>query len=435
MEKLIQICRKRIEDKLQWGNSEQWTSQDFELLSEKIFEKTQVRLSVTTLKRIWGKVRYESSPNAATLNALAKYMGYENWRNFRARYAIIDNSQQVLEAGDRRIASAGRKNRMPRAVLVVTPVVLVILVLLSFLLIPGKEPVSSYPQNNAALDNEDLKPLFTSHKTSDDLPNSVVFHYDASMYNSDQVYIQQNWDPERREKVDAKGSYHTSIYYYPGYFASKLIVDGQVKAEDVVFIKTKGWKGMIDLAPVPAYLHEKEIKRGGTLGITPKLFAEKTGASVFNNTWSTFHYVKEFDGLTGDNFSFEAKLRNTSATEEAVCRKVAVYVLGSVSAVIVPLTDKGCISDVGMLTGSRWVDGKQADLSAFGCEFAEFERLKFGVANNKFEVMLNDEMIFSEAVSQTIGDIIGLRFAFEGAGEVNDVKLSGPAGVVYEEVF
>ncbi len=83
---LIFSCRQRIETELNWGDSERWTNQDFEQLSERIMERTQIRLSVSTLKRIWGKVHYESLPAITTLNALAQFSGYKSWRDFAAKH-------------------------------------------------------------------------------------------------------------------------------------------------------------------------------------------------------------------------------------------------------------------------------------------------------------------------------------------------------------
>ena len=85
---LLQLCCRQIEDTLNWGGGEAWSNDDFEHLSEKIFEKTKVRLSISTLKRIWGKVRYENSPTTATLNALAGFLGFESWREFRQKNEI-----------------------------------------------------------------------------------------------------------------------------------------------------------------------------------------------------------------------------------------------------------------------------------------------------------------------------------------------------------
>jgi hypothetical protein len=85
---LLLLCRQLIEQMLNWGDSNIWGNDDFEQLSQQIFDKTRVQLSVSTLKRIWGKVRYESFPNAATLNALAQFLDYTSWRDFRQHHQV-----------------------------------------------------------------------------------------------------------------------------------------------------------------------------------------------------------------------------------------------------------------------------------------------------------------------------------------------------------
>src|SRR5471030_2632643 len=88
---LLSKCRQLVEQSLNWGDSATWGNDDFDQLSEKIFDKTKVRLSVSTLKRIWGRVRYESFPTTATLNALANFIDFENWREFRQKNPIENN--------------------------------------------------------------------------------------------------------------------------------------------------------------------------------------------------------------------------------------------------------------------------------------------------------------------------------------------------------
>src|SRR5579863_4219167 len=98
---LLVLCRGLIEKSLNWGDSGIWGNDDFERLSEKIFEKTRVQLSISTLKRIWGKVRYENFPTTATLNALAGFLGYESWREFRQKNdntTITDIQPNVVPA-------------------------------------------------------------------------------------------------------------------------------------------------------------------------------------------------------------------------------------------------------------------------------------------------------------------------------------------------
>ena len=51
-----------IETKIGWGKGGTWGNKDFEELSERIFNTTNKRLSVTTLKRIWGACCMGSQP-------------------------------------------------------------------------------------------------------------------------------------------------------------------------------------------------------------------------------------------------------------------------------------------------------------------------------------------------------------------------------------
>jgi len=85
VEFLIEKTIKLYESNTGWGDSDEWTNQDFVVLSEKIQGRTGVMLSHVTLKRVWGKVKYESLPSTHTLNTLVQYLGYESWRDFRSQ--------------------------------------------------------------------------------------------------------------------------------------------------------------------------------------------------------------------------------------------------------------------------------------------------------------------------------------------------------------
>src|ERR1700694_4476263 len=82
---LIEKAKRLFESSTGWGDSDDWTNQDFVILSEKIQERTGVALSHVTLKRVWGKVKYESLPNTHTLDTLVQFLGYENWREFKSK--------------------------------------------------------------------------------------------------------------------------------------------------------------------------------------------------------------------------------------------------------------------------------------------------------------------------------------------------------------
>lgn len=400
-------CKRLIGASLGWGDPASWTNEDFDELSDRIFEKTAVRLSVSTLKRIWGKVKYEHTPTTATLNVLARYAGFENWREFQ-----LQQSAALTQAPAVQTPPPTRGRRILTPLIVGTIAMAALLALLSARLIHA-------PVNPAAL-------RFENRPTSDDLPNSVVFDYDATSLHPHEVIIQQSWDPQRRETVDPNGKQHTSIYYYPGYFYAKLIVDGVIRRESEVFIPSKGWKGIVEHKPYPIYLGADEIKSdSGGLVVSAPTLTSKTGSSVFSDTWVTFVDVRPFPGLNGDHFTLTAEVRNTSTVEQCLCRNVHILLLGTKSAVIIPLSDKGCIAGLRLFPGFRPVDGKDHDLSAFGCDFRNWQLLRCTEKDRVITITLNDKPVFSAAGAVSIGNIIGLRIEFEGTGMIRKAMLQG----------
>jgi len=411
-------CRQLIETRLGWGDAASWTNEDFDTLSESIFDATGVRLSVSTLKRVWGKVKYDSSPTMATLNALSRYAGFDGWRDFLHRSSeppapepLSSAPQPASEPPAQPTPSFPRRKASP-LIIILTIAAAALLSLLSARLVNTDKPAA---------------PLrFEARRISDQLPNSVVFDYDATAMHPHSVIIQQSWDTRRREKVDPNGKQHTSLYYSPGFFRAKLIVDGEIRKQTDVFIPSKGWKGIIQREPLPIYLAPKEIKQdSGYMGISAATLREKTGSGIFSGLWVDFANVREFPGITGDHFTLETSVRNTSTVEECLCRGIRIVILGRLNSIVIPLSGKGCISDIGIYTGSESVSGKDHDLSAFGCDFPLWQHLKCTEADRRLEIQLNGRTIFVKDQVQSIGDLVGVRILIEGTGEIKDLTLQG----------
>ena len=267
---------------------------------------------------------------------------------------------------------------------------------------------------------------FDPHRTSDNLPNSVVFDYDATPLNPKEVMIQQSWDDTRRESVDPNGKQHTSIYYYPGYFRAKLIIDGVIHKQSDVYIPTQGWKAIISREPLPVYLSTAESTLdSGRMGINARTLEIKTGSPVFTSRWVDFLDVHEFPGIDGGHFSLTTTLRNTSTVEQSLCRNMRISIMGTENPIIIPLADKGCISSIGLYTGFSGVSGKNHDLSAFGCDCSQWQQLTCTQEKGTLSIWLNGRQIYTLPGNRSIGGIIGLRIAFEGTGEIKEVVLKG----------
>ena len=96
------------------------TPTDFNELSRMIHQKTGRSISLSSIKRIWGYVRYEGFPSLNTLNTLAKYNEFKDWETFLTgkSYKSGDDSgflsdsvinAEELKPGDKLMLSWGDK--------------------------------------------------------------------------------------------------------------------------------------------------------------------------------------------------------------------------------------------------------------------------------------------------------------------------------------
>ena len=427
---LKEHCRQLIEEKLGWGNCDRWTNQDFDHLTEKIYDSTGVSLSQTTLKRIWGKVKYDSEPAVTTLNTLAKFLDFENWRDFRQKQEeLLEKAvpnQPPLPAPPEKIP--GRKKRFYIAAAGVF--ILTLLAIISWNLFSSKA-VGKSPGNTAG------EYQFTSKKiVSSGLPNSVVFEYDATAAPDDSVYIQQSWDSRRRDRVSREQHLHSSIYYYPGFFNAKLIVDGRVVKEHPVFIRTDGWLSLAEQDPVPVYFKKEETIENGKMGLTVEKLKSQ-GIDMKPIAPIVFYgNIREFGDLKTDDLVFESALKNNFSEGSGICQKTEIRLLCEGSMISIPLSAHGCISENNLFCLGYLKKGNENDLSGFGVDFNGYVKVRLEIAGGHAKFFINEKMVYQVSHITMASRIKGIVFRFQGTGSVDWVRLSKTNGEkVYDEEF
>ena len=58
------------------------TPKDFDFLKEKIYERLNILVSSTTLKRLWGYLDESVTPREKTLDVLTQFLGYRDWKEY-----------------------------------------------------------------------------------------------------------------------------------------------------------------------------------------------------------------------------------------------------------------------------------------------------------------------------------------------------------------
>lgn len=409
----LQLCMKLIEQKLNWRPAGEWRNYEFTELSEKILDATGVSLSVTTLKRIFGKLKYHSLPSTATLNALSVFIGYSSWMDFKSKQEPEKEPAPAKDINETPVKNTHFKRKFWPVAAAVTGIVTI----LAFTFLPG----ASIHQ----LKNE-KEIIFTSKPLAAGLPNSVVFNVDLKGNTPRKVIIQQSWDITRTVALQPGQTEATGIYYLPGYFRAKLILDGKIIKEHDLFIKADKWMATIDHRPVPTYVKEKDLLIKDKIEVSEDVLNEiKT---IKEPTWLTYHLVKPFNGLQSDNFTLLSSIRNIYGEGPAVCKTAKIFVLCSEGAFIIPFTIPGCVSDINLKANDLYLTGKSNDLSSFSADLSEWADVKVEVKDRVMKIFLNDQLIRTETYKDDAGEIVGLRFGFLGAGAVKNIKLTDDKG-------
>lgn len=410
---LVQKCLRQIEEKLAWGASDEWHNDVFHELSERIQIQTEVLLSPTTLKRVWGKVNYPNAPSINTLNTLAQFAGYANWRDFK----VSSREAKPGKLSEKSIPNLG---------VIITSAAILALLFISFF--------SITTSSKSELDPSDLSGIqFSSRPVAEGLPNSVVFDFDLQDITSDSIYIQQFWDPTKTVKLHAGQNQATGIYYFPGYFRAKLLVDGAIIKEHDLFIKSNHWVGTIDYEPIPKYIDAPQLLQGKLS--FPKNSLEEI-KSITSPHSSSFHLVDDFNALSADHFSLETTIRNVYYDKWAVCQSTKIVILGTSGAMIIPFSIPGCVSDLGLLLNDVYLSGKKHDLSAFGFDFKAYRKVGIDVEDKSVKISVDGSTIYTGGYSDPVGDLIGIRYRFLGAGEVQFLSVRNDKGaVIIDEHF
>ncbi|MEM7484201.1 MAG: hypothetical protein AAF348_03240 [Bacteroidota bacterium] len=407
----IEALLKSIEDSLQWGASSKWSTYDFEKLANLIHEKTRVIISVNTLKRLWGRIKYESNPSDTTLNTLAQFLGYTDFRDYLGKGK--SNLNWVEKSPIKPSWLQWPPFKSKPSIIFVSGAIFMLITLI----------VLSYTSADTKLNPDDF--YFNSRKVTMGVPNSVVFEYQAKNAPEDaKVEIQQSWDVNNRQTVSREDSLATAIYYEPGYFKARLVVDGQTLKEHGVFIPSQGWNAEVEAQETKIYLKDSTVsKSNGKIWIEPQLLKER-GIDLNSSSLKTsFFYVDEFRDLHVDDLSIETELRNTVDTSLNGCQNTDIILLLEGEAVKIPLSTIGCISELTVWNFDEALSGKNNDFSKLGVNFDKWVKLGISTKNDRLFVYINDKKALELPLKRKVNKLYGLIYRFAGTGEIKSLVL------------
>ncbi|NLU95715.1 hypothetical protein [Chitinophaga sp. Ak27] len=415
--KYILKCLELVEARLNWGPSSEWTTYDFEKLSSIIAETTGVTLSITTLKRLWGKIRYNNIPAVTTLNTLAKFAGYDSWREFKQQVSLHPVGNAQPDRRETTVLPPVRKvfpRRWMLGLMGFLPLLLIGYLLLSSNKKPGK------PLDPVAF-------AFSSNKImSTGVPNSVIFHYNALAAGvADSVFISQSWDTSRKVAVPRQENTWSSIYYAPGYYRAKLMVNKQIVKEHDLMIASDGWLALLEAGPgAPYYFRKTDIEKDSGIAVNKALLAASGIQTLPTPPALRFFNVRDMGDLDNYNFTFETTLKSDFKEGTAACQRIQVLILCKNDVIFIPLCAKGCVGDLSLYAAGTTVNSQAADLSGLGCTPEEWTTLKVTAVNGKMQVWVNGKAAANLTMVHAPTGIVGLQYRFNGTGAIKDTRFT-----------
>ena len=274
----LKKCKALIEAQLDWGPAHEWEARDFTNLSNLIFDRTRARLSETTLKRIWGRVKYRNFPSASTLEVLVNFLGVASWREFKLQEQL--NGEPVVFDGTSIFSSKRRGIQL-----------LGLLLLLAL----GALPFMFFSNDSEGHHNEIV---FQSEVLAGKFPKAVKFEIDSLEKRQSDRTIRLYGDDNRID-VRIRPDEHATIgmYYYPGVYRAKLLKENTVVKEKDVVLKSEDWLTTLTKGFSVDYFQNATDPGFSGLRLRPS-FVDSLGGNI-NDKELIYHLTPPFVNFKG----------------------------------------------------------------------------------------------------------------------------------------
>lgn len=416
---LIAQCIREIEQRYFQEHAaagKKLRQRDLEYLTDLIEERSGIRISLSTMKRLW-KGEFNKAPHPATLDALASLLDHDGWRTYQ--------QTQQHSGGETPVAPQSPVFKKNYGLALIAILLLIVPAGYFFII---EEPKIYVPETVS---------LEANKTVSLGVPNSVIFEYDLQGVQADSFFIQRSWNPKQKSRIDPNGRHYSEIYYFPGFHWAKLIANEQVIRKKRIHIKTDGWLATAKydrFDAVPVYLDQEDLVQNGSLSISPENL-ERSGFERDKNPILSYYNIREFAGTDYDNFVFKTRVKFDDV-QGLVCPYLDIKIINEVDASWIGLTPKGCVSNLWLKFGENEMLGTENDLSALGTDLSEWQDLQIRIANKQVDICLNGQTVLRTSYDKDFGGIMGLIFTFTGPGSVDYVRLEGLEGkMLYEDEF
>ncbi|MFW5656384.1 MAG: hypothetical protein ACOC0C_02105 [Bacteroidota bacterium] len=395
----IEDCLKRMGKQFNWGYFSEWTNHNYDVLSDEIQKTTGIAISSRTLRRLANR-RIKYSPQIATKNALAMYLGFQNWEDY--------------------LLSKNKNPNNIRQYSKINAFILQYFWLLLFLVVVGLSSffVLFYPSIELELNK--AKVVFHSNDMKGIAPHTASFFYDVSKIKSSNIFIDNNfYDEGEIIPVKKNMHYYTNTFELPDYYAVKIIANGERLSCVGVHVVTNGWTTIVNNKLCDSLY---PLNDSGYLNV-PEEQLLTLDINTDNAVKVEYRNIRDF-GITGDGMMLETKFINNPPNGSTECQVSKIEIINTHGRLSFSFVAPGC--DEKMLKaefGDVYLAGEFNNLNTFFQDMSYWRHLKIVTGDKRVGVYLDDVQIYSIRYNEPLDDIKGITFSFVGSGAVDYLKL------------
>lgn len=473
----LEKCCQQIADRLGWGPISTWSQKEFEQLSDEIFDKTSVRLSITTLKRAFGRLNYDGVPYKTTLDTLAKFNDFGNWYLFSLS-AVQENEQATLprieDANDQpqdTISSTGQTHEVesvypeehhlqkdqlsflppdeeeheildavveagleldmlddgqhtPPSPKKRTNWFTGVIILLSLVAVSG---LLSWRQQ---LLNNGIKPspkarLSISENYSSTAPHSITMRLEVEASKRQKLILvgYGDTDPNNKPeglhvvKLNAEGvAILSRTYKHPGMFKIRVFAEHELIANDVVMVGPKGWQARwLDKDSTIIPVVEDGIWRFGERN------EFQAGQNIVPDSWTSFNHYTLPTVVSTDSLLIRFRFRSISqgSAPNMFCR-----LDGTRAPAIIHLTSDvsapRIYNQIGEVHFEHSSPSRPVSLYATAYEWHTYEVL---ILKGLATVKVDDKVAYAVEYAEAMGPLVGFSIRSRGKCQLDWLRL------------
>ena len=408
LDQCCQLIAVRIGDK----QISEWTNGDYVNLSRALARKTKIRLSESTLKRIFGKSKTSGrySPQKATRDALAQFVGYKDWEDFELR----DTTHTEVE-----LPKIVSKDFVPESRRKGQSLWLMVALFLAFAFM-----LTIVVYNGAWRKKEFLEVNLHCLNPEGLTPHSAIFKLEASHELDTFSSFMIDFADGRTGKKHFSSNMLNHYYEAPGRYYPKLYDKNKIIDTSFVYLQTTGWaitgSNLYDTTRVYP-ISTQSLKSSGDIAVTTKE-ALQAGVDTLKTFFIAFANIKPSE-INGDNFELSFNV-NTSADRAGVrCGQVDVNIYGEKDQHYFGIIKPECTVWTSYKFSENTKDGGQHDLRAFGHDFRKGVLLKLRVKDKQVSLWIKDKQVYRTEYNNSIGKVMGVNISFAGIGKFADFEL------------